>query len=321
MRILRSLRWISLSSLIGFAPLAASAAPIIALEIDLVFSTEGIVVDGPEGLAFGPGAGPGGQDVLFVSQGDGCSNCTIHVFEPDGTHLPASDFSTGFGDVRGVDYLSSGNLLIASSSFPKRVVEITTSGAVVSGGIDITLDFLIEPEAAFFHEGRGTVFVVDEEGLNEAGTIIEFSTAGTQLAIFPYLGGNFDDPSGADFNVAEVIVGGTVIPAGSLFVVDDNSGGLASKLTIYTPDGTLLFESEEFRFLTATHPDCQGRPKPPACNDSEGLAWDEANDRFFIAFEDQERVVAFRAIPEPSIWLLLALGLAGAASLRRNRAS
>lgn len=287
---------------------------------------------GPEGLAFG---NENGTDVLYVSQGDDCNPCTVTVVNA-ATGASLRTFSVPFNDVRGLDLLPNGNLLISSvGDFfnDNRIREIqrtgASSGAPVTGGIDFTVPDAFQPESVIalsIAAGNNQIIVLDEEGTGEQGAIHFFQGALNDgllaASATSFLGSSspYDDPSGG------------VVVNGDLWTVDDSSGASSdpnfpfdccSRLEIWDIDGagsgTLLDFTGEFSAVTANEGSCG----PLGCSDPEGLAYDAATGRLFVAFEDQGVIGVFTLVPEPSLVLLAAVaaGAQAFAAARRRTAA
>jgi hypothetical protein len=332
---------------LALAPLLAAGRP--AQAVTLTFSFSFPLGFAPEAVAYGPDTeDAGGQDPgrLFVAENSsgGLGDNTLHVFDLGGSETRSfvtttTSTTAPFDEIRGLDYRPDTQSLLISTNerfsggIPSRVREIDLAGADVPGGIDFTVpDF--EPEATFFHDDRGTVFVADEEGPNEIGTIQEFLVDGTPGdgtdGVFfevAFATGPFDDPNGMDF-LGDFVLSG-----------DDNSGG-ASRLDVFDLNGTSVFTSSwlDLTDLDSTSQqtvdDCAAAPDPEdECVDFEGMTIDlidvgQGPELHLVAvFEDQEMLIAWKLgdlpeppasvpglpVPEPgSGWLLgaVALGLA-----------
>lgn len=324
---------------LAVAPMLLLAGPAAALNLTFSFSFS--LGFGAEGVAYGPDSEASGANRFFIAEEN-----TIHVYDLSGNETRSFNTSGAFDDVRGIDYRpGTGTLLISTNAafsglIPSRVREISLTGTDVGGGIDFTLaDF--EPEAAFFHDDRGTVFVADEEGDNEIGTIQEFLTDGTPgdgvngvLFQVSFTDGPYDDPTGLDWDGDFIYMG------------DDNSGGGLSRLQVFDLNGTSVF-TQEWVDLTdvgstsaQTVADCAAAPDTEdECRDFEGMTIDlidvgNGPELHLVGvFEDQEMLIAWALsdlptppssvpglpiVPEPSLAWLLGAGGAGFA-LRARR--
>jgi hypothetical protein len=320
----------------------AGAAPLL---FDFIFSTEGTVTSGPEGLAVAMDP-VSGLTAIFVSEGDVCDagSCDIHVYtDPMGTGNWALSRTfqgpAGRGAVRGLDALPNGNLLIASTA-TTRVTEISPlNGAIVPMGIDlllpipvgsggVQLETAVFVPSSFFADGIASFYVADEEGLNEAGRIYRFDTSGNavnlpgqatnnflfgQVVPMGEVAGGYDDPGAMAFDPVR----------GVLYISDDSSGQRRSRSFEYDLSGNLVDFSDLYSQLTATVPLCTTNPQgSAACDDPEGLAFLQLGGDTFVlaAFEDQERVAGFQIVPEPGSLALALLGLAGLSAAGRRQA-
>lgn len=309
--------------------LALAAAPASALILVVDELRDFDSLGGPEGLAFG---NEDGTDVLYVSQGDDCNPCTVTVSNA-ATGAVVRTFSVPFNDVRGLDLLPNGNLLISSvGDFfnDSRIREIQRtgldSGLGVAGGIDFTVPDAFQPEstvALSLAANDNRIIVLDEEGTGEQGRIHFYQGALNDglmaVSTTSFLGSlePYDDPSGA------------TLVNGDLWVVDDSSGSnpdpnypfdCCSRLEIWDIDGpglgTLIDATGEFAALTAGMGSCGAE----GCSDPEGLAYDAVTGRLFVAFEGQGVIGVFTlAVPEPSLGALLALGLGAQAAFAAAR--
>lgn len=341
------------------ALLAALAIPVPAAALNLAFSFSFQLDFAPESVAYGADTTENGNPGrLYISENTsgGLGDNVIRVFDPiDAVNNPAGpvtetrNFATTgtnavFDEIRGLDYIDASNTLLISTNersgglLPSRVREIDLNGATIGGGIDLILAAPYEPEATFFHDGRNTFFVADEEGTNEIGTVQEFALDGTPgdgvngafFEVFDDVG--YDDPNGLDWD------------GDFIFVGDDNSGaGFVSRLEVYdlagnSDDGfgTPLYFREEWSVLTSeanTNAATGGAggfcdfvtDKGDNCADFEGLTIDlidvgQGPQLHLVAiFEDQQTLIAWTLsdlpvspgglpgppVPEPgSVWLL-----------------
>jgi len=346
----------------ALAPLALLAALVLprpAAALNLSFSFSFQLGFAPEAVAYGADTtADGSPGRLFIAENTsgGNGDNVIRVFDPlDAITSPMGPVSetrnfatTGtnaeFDEIRGLDYIDASNTLLISTNerggglLPSRVREIDQVGATIGGGIDLILASPYEPEATFFHDGRNTFFVADEEGVGEIGTVQEFALDGTPgdgvngafFEVFDDLG--YDDPNGMDW-LGDFI-----------FVGDDNSGaGFVSRLEVYDLGGASvdnmdnpLYFREEWSVLTSeanTNAATGGvggfcdfvTDKGENCADFEGMTIDlidvgQGPQLHLVAiFEDQQTLIAWTLsdlplspgglpgppVPEPSVvWLL-----------------
>ena len=153
-----------LAAVLGTIALPLGAhAQVLELTVNTAFTVaDQFVGDGPESLGIIKDY-PVFGDLLLASHGNDCEACTIETYLPDGTYM--GPLPTEWGEIRGLDPLDSGNIIIASLdmapgvvnvvesvvpaliplgmqalTFRQRfVVEIDRSGATVPGGLLINL--------------------------------------------------------------------------------------------------------------------------------------------------------------------------------------
>ncbi len=292
------------------------------------FSTAGIVLSGPEGLAFGlEDSDLDGQvddGVLYVSEGDSCSgNCTVFVWAAGatGTDLPLRQFDVaGLSDTRGLDLMPNGNLLLSSVvGGSDRIREVTRAGAQVVGGFDLSgttvtgFPTAAQIETVVFRSSTSVLFGDEDTGLlyDINPTSLSFNGPALQTGL-------------DDFSAM------TRAENGLLFLADDSSGGGISLLRILDPAGGVLDGlTLNVGVFTTGVAGCEDVDPPNpglplTCVDPEGLAYDPVNRVLFIAFENEERVLSFGVageVPEPGTLGLLAAGLAGLVAARRMHRS
>jgi hypothetical protein len=313
--------------LLGAPP---GAQALLDLEVAFSFSAPAPVFEGEfEGIAFGSDPRAEDQPAIFLSQGDECDlSCPIHVYTESspGVWTSSRSFNTpvGTGNVRGLDVLPNGNLLTSSAESAQvrelslGVGPIEDDGTYPVGGIAIGFLATFQVESAVYVPGSPeSIYVADEEGGPvpvEAGRIYRRDLAGNPLNLpglgtdnFLFGGVNFDDPGGMAYDPV----------TDSLYIADDSSGMLNSKVFNYDLSGNLLDESALFSELTADVPGCP----LGGCNDSEGLAFAtiEGVDHLLVAFENEALVVAFTLpVPEPGSSAAGATALAAVALLARR---
>ena len=236
-------------------PSALAQSLEIELSVNIGFSvaTE-FTADGPEGLAIVKGGTPA-EDRLLAPHGFDCGPCAIEVYDTAGTSM--GSIPTAWDEIRGIDRLPNGNLVIASlteaagtvnvisSNTPliplgpftppvplrqRFVVEIETSGATQPGGI--LLNLTGEMPDATVVAGPGFPFPdpsdIEIEVLHlvdqlESVLVFDASTL--------YVGEEGPDPDEPDSSIIEVDIGGdntsftfgTEFPAG-VEPFDDVSG-------------------------------------------------------------------------------------------------
>jgi DNA-binding beta-propeller fold protein YncE len=310
---------------LGFAvAVGTMASPALALvigDLDLdqafAFSTSaipctggvscagGIVSFAPEGLAYNPST-----DTLLVT-GEFGSGMLVYELNLDGTFTdPAnpSRFQLS-GAWRGLDFLAGGTLL-ASQEFG-LIQEYNLDGTVVAGGISFTATGAQDAEGVVLGPD-GAVYVADDG--NE--TIRRFTGSGSTwtedtAGAFPIgtrgIATSFDDPSGIE-----------ILPKGgglfNLLVHDDSSGAFGGVWEV-TLAGVLVDGVVDSKLLTANVPGCT---EIGGCYDGEGLAYDDANGVFFIAYEGDQKIISYPRAPEPSIAGMLLLALGGLARRLRS---
>jgi hypothetical protein len=318
--------------------LLAAAAPAFALTlvVDHSFGTSTLGLE-PEGLAFGVEDVMGTPtEVLYVTEGNSCNPCTVHVYradaadDPNGLQpSPIRSFSIPLAEVRGLDVMggTNGNLLASSNlGFNDRVVEVSrVDGSLIPNGIDINVNplsvnpFMVrQPESVILHNGVGTshrgvesIFLGEEETPAELLDILDVRFGGTPNVTnridVEALHANFLDPSGMDFDPA----------TGILLVADDSSGGGVAHIYAVAAGGGLVGQVN-VGLLTLGHADCL---PTFGCSDPEGVAFDDVlGQRLFVAFEGDQRVITFQIsnIPEPGSAALLGVGLVALGWLRRR---
>ncbi|MEL7035011.1 MAG: PEP-CTERM sorting domain-containing protein [Cyanobacteria bacterium J06592_8] len=241
-----------------------------------------------DGIAFNPNSGN-----LFISDDDLVVEVTT-----EGTFV-SSFIPTGFDKVHGLSFLPNGNLLLSDID-SERVVEFTTDGTQVAGGIDIDVKPPSgTPDGVVYNPSTDTIFVADDP--DEA--IYEFSLAGLLLSTLDTrsLFSEFDEPEGITIDSL----------TGNLLVVDD-SGGTNSLYEI-TTTGQLISQID----LSAL----------TGFSDPEAVTIDRTNNRLYVAFEEESRIGVFevqavpQAVPEPVTIFgsLTALGMGSV--LRRKQKS
>jgi len=104
------------------APAAATATPVIGYVNS--FNTLNTV----EGIAFDPLTG----NLFYVRD-------STRIYEVTTTGVPVGTITSAVGDIRGIDVLPNGNLVIAHDGSPERIVEIDRTGAIVAGGINFNV--------------------------------------------------------------------------------------------------------------------------------------------------------------------------------------
>jgi hypothetical protein len=286
----------------------AGSAQAVNLDLTNAFAFDTSFVGvSPEGLAYNPNT-----DTLIVST-DAGFEMAFYEFNLDGTLTNPSDpvlFTLPGGNWRGLDFINSRGTLLASQE-TGAVREYNLDGTLADGGISFNVPSIgigdeIDAEGVVLHS-NGNVYVADDG--NEL--LREFVFQGTEWvetnnAVFP-LGtrsinmDDFDDPSGI-----EELPG-----TGNLLVHDDSSGGNMGFIWEVDLLGNLVMRSNA-AVVTAAVPGCGG-----GCVDGEALAYDDANDVFFIAYENDQLIISYpRIAPEPSAAILIALGF-GVALRRR----
>jgi DNA-binding beta-propeller fold protein YncE len=319
-------------------PLRASA---LTLAQAFIIDTVSTIFSGPEGVATGLDPADGEQ-VIYVSQGDSCATCRVDIYRQDSPNtwvLKRHFFlpSAQGGDTRGLDVNQTNGNLLVSTVGGARVYEAvvpTIDGATATlpvGGVDfqpVGLASGTQLESAVFADGA--IYIVDEEGVNEAGRIYRFTTAGVAenlpglgVSNFLFADVNMDNMGSTLCPVAEgspLSEGCYNDPSGSaynpfaqrIYVVDDNSGRTRSRIFEYDLSGNLIGFSDLMTTLTAGIGLCatQNSNTPIQCDDAEGLGFIRIDgvDYLLIGFEESSLVTAFLITPEPGTLALLALG-------------
>lgn len=272
-----------------------STRPAAAVSFIRSFSTSGIVTNGPEGIAFDPLSGN-----LFVSNGDGKGQNTIYELTTAGALV--NSFNISLDDIRGVDVLPNGNLLL-SNSIPAQdgggLFEYTKVGVQVPSGINLTIDPpSSDPDSTVFHEGTSTIFVVDD--VDEK--IYEFALDGKLLNTINTLAINpaFQEPEGITFDPS----------TGNLLIAGDNQGSRSLYELTLAGELVNVINVEEVTGLT----------------DPEGITLDPATRTLYVAFDSDEAVGAFSlddapaSVPETGSALgVLAFGVFSGASLWKRK--
>lgn len=341
------------AALVLTIPWSAHAA-LLDLSINTAFSvaTE-FTADGPEGLVFINGA-TDVDDRLLAPHGNDCSDCTLEVYDTSGVSM--GSIATSWDEIRGIDLLPNGNLVISSLNSEsgtlnilpnafgvpagplattvrtRRVVEITPAGATVAGGINLNLTNKLDgspPDAIVSLSGIEVLHLVDEL---ESVLAIDGSTL--------FVGEEGPDPVDPDSRIirTEVQPGNVTFtfpfefPAGPEPFDDvsgmdfdpltnrifsvDDTNGGQSAMFLWELDGTQVAMSSSI-FSTLT--DGLGACPAGGCKDPEGVAFDSDSGIVWVAFENDRAIIGFNVavVPEPTTGLLLMLG-AGLAVARRR---
>ena len=101
----------------------------------------------------------------------------IYEYQTDGTFV--GSVTAAVNNLRGIDILANGNFIVASNATgSERVVELDSTGAIVAGGIDISLNGdVADNNGVVFDTLTGTLFVADEDD----DVVRQYSTAGVLL--------------------------------------------------------------------------------------------------------------------------------------------
>lgn len=301
-----------LSGVIALAP-----NPTQAINLELINSFDGNSADG---ITFDPASGnlftaetvvidfpllnPDGFDVT-IREIDPATGATINAFKGLDDELTLA---------LGISILPNGNL-ITSDVIPGRIVEISTTGEIVPGGIDLQspqLSFLTpggqDPTGIRFNPVNNTIFTANfltgdlleiaTELDSDGNIVIESSIALNDLVPGITASGLEIDPETGNFLIAGDI---------------DSSNAIHE----VTPDGRLLntFNVSDFGF-----------------QDPEGLAIDPATRILYVSFDDDslaglevtqgDKIAAFQitSVPEPtSILGLLAFGALSITSAMKGK--
>ncbi|MEE8557550.1 MAG: thrombospondin type 3 repeat-containing protein [Myxococcota bacterium] len=228
----RILRAILLGSGLLVGGAGGASAQSIELTLQSGFSVASqFPLDGPEGIVLILGPTPA-DDRLLVPHGNDCQPCTLETYTTAGVHM--GSIATAWGEIRGIDPLPNGNLVIASlhmapgsvtviaSNTPliqagtvvavpapgyrqRFVVEITPAGADVAGGILLNLTGPL-PDATVT---VGPLFPADPNDVT-----VEVSHIVDQLESVMSLDGNTlfvgeegPDPNDPDSRIIQVEIG------------------------------------------------------------------------------------------------------------------
>jgi hypothetical protein len=208
-------------------PRALAHAAELELSVIAGFSVTGqflTPLDGPEGLVLLKGDTPAG-DRLLAPHGNDCDACTIESYDTAGTHM--GSIPTGWGEVRGIDLLPNGNLVIASLSDAAGTVDVVSSNTPLIPIGEFTPPF---PFRQRFLVEIDTSGATDPNGLflNLTGELPEATvTAGPTFPL---------DPSDIEIEIAHLID-----QLESVFSMNPIQAGLA-----FDPNtGSVLYVGEE----------------------------------------------------------------------------
>jgi uncharacterized protein YjiK len=218
------------------------------------------------GIAIHPASGN-----LFITDGFGQRS---DIVETTRLGEVVSSFQTPPGNVQGLTFLPSGNLLLPFQGPGATIQEYTTAGVHVDTGINFTTaPEAIDGDGIAYNDFTKTIFLADDDD----ATIHQYTLSGILLS---------------SFRTREVVPGLlepeglTVNPLnGNLIIADDSDTSPAQP-----PGSSSLYE-----FTTAGY--LVNSVKLSAFNgvgDSEGVAIDPATRTIFIAFDRQNVVGVFR---------------------------
>lgn len=232
-----------------------------------------------DGLAYDTASG----HLYYVSHSNTLTEISLTSF------IAEYDF-VGDDDSVGLTFLPNGNL-VASDHGTGRILEITTTGGAVTGGIDF-FEPTMDAEGIVYHASRDSLFIVGNDT-----EVWEYSTSGTLL-------NSFTVPGVTDLEAI------TVDLDGNLLVGDDDD----TIVRALDPLGNLLWQVN-----VANIAGYAGQ-----ITDIEGMTVDLINNRLFVS-GDSEGISIFSIspgpqIPEPScLTVFLGLGGLGLAMGRRTR--
>ena len=279
-----TVRGFALVGIAGMAVWFACLEPANASPLEYVGSFD--TNENVEGIAFDAASG----DVLTVN----LSN-NIFRYRTDGALV--GSVASEVGDLRGIDVLPNGNLVVASNTTGnERLVEVDPAGAVVAGGIDINLNGLVgDNNGVVFDPATGTLFVADED----ADAVHQHATGGTRLSSFPTDGLGIVDTEGIEIDPL----------TGNLLIGNDLTfGGPVAELFEVTRDGALV-SLTDLSVLTGL-----------GSHQLQGLA--VGDGRLFAGNGTTNRVDMFVFVPEPGSAAVNLVGLSlllGRTTRRRGR--
>jgi DNA-binding beta-propeller fold protein YncE len=267
------------------------------------FSTAGLsLAGGPEGIAYDPTT----ENLWVVTSAGPSGYSSLYEISTAGSLL--ASYNIALNRIKGVSMLPSGNLLVSNVgtvSDGGGLYEIDRGGALVGGGIQLTIDFPSDdPDGLFYSSATNTVFVADDTD----EMIYEFDLFGSLVSSLntkDVLSGILD-PEGI-----------AVDPVTGHYFLADASKGTRSIYEL-SPFGDIL-NTVDFVALGFLDP--------------EGMTLDMARHLLYVADDNAYSIVSFKidsatkpggsgsaAVPEPMTAMLALMGLACiGSSVRRRR--
>ena len=262
-------------ALLSVAP-PAHATGTIPLTFESSFTFHPTLAEDPDALAFNPDTG-----TLFVAIGH-ATNSKVYEVTTSGTIL--QQWQSGYSLITGLAFLPNGNLLLGTRQSGDNVVEFTTDGTPVPGGVSFNSVSFGAGDIGdiTYNPFTGTIFIVSDDfrrvfevALN--GTFLRSFSTHTLTVVGSTEPFSLKDPEGLTYNPLN----------GNLWITsdfDNRFGQAPGSGTVYevTLDGVLL-ASFDFR--------------PTGFGDAEGIAVDPVNRMVYVAFDNERAIGVYRWQP------------------------